>query len=163
MGRLGLAFRSFFTVIKNKEKAEKIRNILSEAPSESIQLLSILQRDGRLVDFFQEDISQYSDSQIGAAVKTVHDGCRNALKEIMTIDSIRKEPEGCSVTIEKDFDPSTTRLIGHVFGDPPFKGILRHHGWKSTELKFPEVPKGQDPTVIAPAEVEIVKPPEESE
>jgi hypothetical protein len=162
MGRLGLAFRSFFSVLKSKEKGQKVRDILTGAPSEGIQLLSILQRDGRLVDFLREDISRYSDSQIGAAVRTVHTGCRKALEEILSLEPIQKEPEGASVTIEKGFDPSTVRLTGYVFGDPPFTGTLKHHGWKAGETRFPQVPKGQNPMVIAPAEVEIAKPPEES-
>ncbi len=161
MGRLGLAFRSFFSILKNKEKAEKIRNILCQGPSEGIQLLTILQRDGRLVDFLQEDIARYSDAQIGAAVRTVHNGCKKALEEIFEIELIQKEDEGSAITIEKDFDPSVVKLSGHVVGDPPFTGVLKHHGWRAEKSNFPEIPKGQDPSVIAPAEVEISKPPEE--
>jgi hypothetical protein len=163
MGRIGLAFKTFFAVLCNREKADKIRAVLLGAPSEGIQLLSVLQREGRLIDFFQEDISRYSDAQIGAAVRTVHAGCRKVLEENLVIEAIQKEEEGGSVTIEEGFDPSAIKLTGHVFGNPPFTGILRHHGWKATEIKFPEVPKGQDPTIIAPAEVEILKPPEENE
>jgi hypothetical protein len=162
MGRLGLAFRSFLAVLRSKEKGQKVQDILTGAPSEGIQLLSILQRDGRLVDFLREDISRYSDSQIGAAVRTVHTGCRKALEETLSLEPIQKEPEGASVIIEKGFDPSTVRLTGHVFGDPPFTGTLKHHGWKAVETRFPKVPKGQNPMVIAPAEVEIARPPEES-
>ena len=162
MCRLGLAFKSFFITLKNKEKAQRIKHILSGVPSEGIQVLSLLQRDGRLIDFLKEDISRYSDSQIGAAVRTVHAGCRKALEEILTIESIQKESEGTTIIVEKDFNPSTIRLTGHVFGDPPFTGVLKHHGWKAVGIKFPDIPKEQDLGVIAPAEVEITKPQEET-
>ena len=161
MCRLGLALKSFFSILGNKEKALKIRRILSGAPSDGIQLLSILQRDGRLIDFFEEDISRYTDTQIGAAARTVHNGCKKALKEILTIESILKESEGAGITIEKNFDPSTIKLTGHVFGDPPFTGIIKHHGWQVKEIKFPEIPKGQGADIIAPVEVEITQHPEE--
>ena len=161
MCRLGLAFKRFFTILKNKEKAQRIRRILSGAPSEGIQLLSILQREGRLVDFLEEDVSRYSDSQIGAAARTVHSGCRKALEEILTIEAIQKESEGNTITIEKDFDPATIRLTGHVFGDPPFTGTLKHHGWRIVDITFPDIAKGQGADIIAPAEVEITKLPEE--
>ena len=163
MGRLGLAFRSFFTVLKGNEKARRIQNILSGSPPEGIQVLSLLQREGRLIDFLQEDISAYSDYQIGAAVRTVHEGCRKALEDILVIEPIRKEPEGNTVTVEQGVNPSVIRLSGYVIGDPPFTGILKHHGWKISSIHLPDLVKGQDPTVIAPAEVEVIKPPEESE
>lgn len=162
MGRLGLAFKSFFTILKDKEKAEKIWRLLSGAPSEGIQILSILQRDGRLIDFLQENISAYSDKQIGAAVRTVHDGCRKALADIVAIEPIKDDPEGSSVTIEKGVDPSTIRLSGYVIGDPPFIGILKHHGWRVSKIDLPDLPKGQNPLIIAPAEVEVFPPREEN-
>lgn len=161
MGRLGLAFKSFFTVLKNEDVAKRISSILSGAPPDGIQVLSLLQREGRLIDFLQEDISAYSDYQIGAAVRTVHEGCRKALDDILTVEPIRKEPEGSTVTVEKGINPSVVRLSGYVIGDPPFTGILKHHGWKAGEVKLPDLPKGQDPSVIAPAEVEVVKPQED--
>jgi len=162
MGRLGLAFRSFFTVLKGKEKARRIQNILSGSPPEGIQVLSLLQREGRLIDFLQEDITAYSDYQIGAAVRTVHEGCRKALEDILVVEPIRKEPEGNTVTVERGVNPSVIRLSGYVIGDPPFTGILKHHGWRISSVNLPDLAKGQDPTVIAPAEVEVIKPPEES-
>lgn len=161
MGRLGLALKSFFTVLKDREKADKIADFLTGSPSgEGVQLLAIFQREGRLVDFLQEDISRYSDAQVGAAVRTVHSGCRKVMKESLGIEPIRKEEEGASITIEKGFNPSVIRLTGHVFGEPPFNGILKHHGWRAQEVKLPGLPKGQDLTVIAPAEVEVFKPKE---
>src|SRR5262249_27976756 len=45
----------------------------------AVQLLALLQRDGRLVDFLREDVGAYSDAQIGAAVREVHANCRRTI------------------------------------------------------------------------------------
>jgi hypothetical protein len=42
-----------------------------------------------------------------------------------------------------------------VTGDPPFRGTLKHHGWRVKGYKLPKPPEGQDDLVVAPAEVEI--------
>ena len=119
------------------------------------RILSILQNKGRLIDFFQEDITAYPDAQIGAAVRHIHEDCRNALREYVTLDPVMSEKEGESVTVSEGFDPSEIRLTGHITGRPPFEGILQHSGWKITRIKLPEQSKGQKYTVIAPAEVEM--------
>src|SRR5262245_34707500 len=46
---------------------------------EPLRLVTILQREGRLVDFFLEDIDDYTDQQVGAAVRDIHRNCRKAL------------------------------------------------------------------------------------
>ena len=113
----------------------------------ALHLLSLLQREGRLIDFCEEELAGFSDAQIGAAARTVHDGCRKALRGVLT------EPEGSSVVLPPGFDPQAVRLSGNVMGSPPFSGVLRHHGWKATEVRMPTA--SGDPTVIAPAEVEL--------
>ena len=119
------------------------------------RILSILQNKGRLIDFFQEDITGYPDAQIGAAVRHMHQDCRNALREYVTLAPVMSEKEGEPVVVSEGFDPSEIRLTGHITGRPPFEGILQHSGWKITRIKLPEQPKGQKYTVIAPAEVEM--------
>ncbi len=121
----------------------------------AVQVLSIFQKKGRLIDFLQEDISSYEDSQIGAAVRNIHKGCREALLEHMNIEPVMKETEGSDVTVEEGFDPSAIRVTGNVAGSPPFKGVLRHNGWRVSETVIPPLPKNQDLSVIEPAEVEI--------
>src|SRR3954464_2306374 len=50
--------------------------ILREAtPDAALQLLSLFQREARLIDFTQENLSAYSDADIGAAARVVHEGC----------------------------------------------------------------------------------------
>ncbi|NPA95652.1 MAG: DUF2760 domain-containing protein [Thermodesulfobacteria bacterium] len=120
-----------------------------------VQLLGLLQREGRLIDFLQEDIEPYEDAQIGAAVREVHRGCRNALMNTLELRPVLDAGEGSEVEIEEDFDPSKIRLIGNLHGNPPYKGIIRHCGWRFTKLNLPEWTGKEKTDVIAPAEVEI--------
>lgn len=121
----------------------------------AVQLLAVLQREGRLLDFLLEDIDSYGDGQIGAAVRDIHRGCRKALAEHVKIAPIRSEPDEAVVRIAAGHDPSQIRLIGQVTGRPPFEGTLRHHGWRTTQMNLSDIPQGHDPTVICPAEVEL--------
>ncbi len=120
-----------------------------------VQTLGLLQREGRLIDFLQEDIEPYDDAQIGAAVREVHRGCRAALKEVFGLSPVLEAAEGSQVEIEEDFDPTRIKLIGNIQGNPPFKGTLRHCGWKFTEVHLPEWTAKEKTDVLAPAEVEI--------
>ncbi|MFP5213006.1 MAG: DUF2760 domain-containing protein, partial [Acidobacteriota bacterium] len=117
---------------------------------------SVLQREGRLIDFLQEDLGLYEDAQIGAAVRGIHQGCRDALKEYVDLKPILEEGEGEEVTVLANFDSKSIRLTGNVAGEPPFKGILRHRGWKIVRLELPKpTAEQQKDWVLAPAEVEI--------
>ncbi|MGI9174311.1 MAG: DUF2760 domain-containing protein [Rhodothermales bacterium] len=120
----------------------------------AIQVLSILQRQGRLLDFLQEDIQGFDDAQIGAAVRGVHEGCRKALAEHITLEPVLDQPEGSTVTIEPGFDAHAIQLTGHVAGDPPFTGELRHRGWRVDRIDLPELMRTQD-RIAAAAEVEV--------
>lgn len=121
----------------------------------AVQLLSVLQREGRLVDFLLEDIDGYGDAQIGAAVRDIHRGCKKGLLEHLPVAPIRPEPDEAVVKIVSGHDPSQIRLVGHVTGKPPFEGSLRHHGWRIKKFELADIPSGHDPSVICPAEVEI--------
>ncbi len=120
-----------------------------------VQLLGMLQREGRLLDFLQEDIEPYDDAQIGAAVREVHRGCRNAIKDALGLVPVLDAAEGSEVEVEEDFDPTKIKLVGNVHGKPPFKGILRHRGWRYTQIRLPEWTSERSSKVIAPAEIEI--------
>jgi hypothetical protein len=122
---------------------------------EALRLLRALQDEARFVDFVQEDIEGYDDAQIGAAVRSIHAGCRKALEGRVTLQRIYDNAEGESVTVEAGFDPAEVRLAGNVGGAPPFSGTLQHAGWRAVDVRLPESPGGLDATVIAPAEVEI--------
>lgn len=126
----------------------------TERDAAALQLLAVLQREGRLVDFVEEDIDAYSDEQVGAAARTVHGGCRKALHERMDITRLQDAADGATVEIGRDYDAQAVRLTGNVHGQPPFRGTLEHGGWRVANLRLPEA-TGGDPTIIAPAEVEI--------
>ncbi|MDA0839421.1 MAG: DUF2760 domain-containing protein [Planctomycetota bacterium] len=161
MGRFGLALKVLF----DGEFAEEVRQLAapSKEPAEvedqmnyeAVHLLALLQREGRLVDFLREDIQQFQDAQIGAAARSVHEGCAKVLADYFSVEPVMKEGEGDPVIVPKGFDPSAVKLVGQVTGDPPFKGTLAHHGWKASRAELPERPEGQDKTVIGQAEVEV--------
>jgi hypothetical protein len=123
--------------------------------AQALHLLAILQRDGRFVDFLQEDVAAATDDQVGAAARLVHEGCRKALAQYFTLQPVRNETEGSQINVPEGFDASQIRLTGNVTGKPPFRGTLAHPGWRAAEVKLPPPPEGQDPHVIAPAEVEL--------
>jgi hypothetical protein len=124
-------------------------------PRAALQLLAVLQREGRLVDFIEEDLAGFPDSAIGAAARTVHAGCKRAIEEYFRLEPVFREPEGARVTVATGFDPSAIRLTGNVVGKPPFQGALRHHGWRAREVRLPPAKDGGDQTLVAPAEVEL--------
>lgn len=122
----------------------------------AVQILSLLQRQGRLIDFLQEDLQAYDDAQIGAAVRNVHAGCREALAEHVELEPIFEVPEGSTVTVAPGFDAHAIRLTGRVEGEPPFKGTLQHRGWRVKRVDLPALMPGQgQEMVITAAEVEV--------
>jgi len=130
--------------------------VLKEAsPAAALQLLGLLQRDARFIDFVEEDIAGYTDAEIGAAARLVHDGCRTVLREHFTIRPVRAEAEGSRVTLPDGFDATAIRLTGNVVGSAPFHGNISHRGWKAEEVRLPRLAERHDATVIAPAEVEL--------
>jgi hypothetical protein len=121
----------------------------------ALQLLGLLQREGRFVDFLEEDVTTFSDADVGAAARVVHQGCRKALHDHAKLAPVRTEEEGSKVTVNKGVAPSEVKLIGNVAGEPPFTGALRHRGWRVSGLHLPQAIDGHDLTIVAPAEVEL--------
>lgn len=135
------------------EKEESAPAASPHAPA--LRLLALLQQEGRLIDFLEEEIDSYSDAQVGAAVRAIHSGCRKALRERLRIERIRAEEDGATVRIEPGFDAAEIRLTGNVHGHPPFQGTLQHGGWRAAEITLPDAASGSDATILAPAEVEV--------
>jgi hypothetical protein len=121
----------------------------------AVQMLALLQRDGRLIDFLAEDIAAYPDAQLGAAVRAIHETCRHALDQYVKLEPIVNSEEDQPVTVEAGFDPAAFKLIGNVAGEAPFRGFLRHKGWRVKEVNLPPLPHGAGRMVIAPAEIEL--------
>jgi Domain of unknown function (DUF2760) len=144
------------TVEKVVEKVvEKKPNVAAHQREGALALLALLQREGRLVDFISEEISGADDAEIGAAVRAVHRGCKKVFDQILSLEPVMPGEEETKVSVPKGFDPAEIRLIGEAKGEAPYKGTLRHHGWRAVETKLPSLAEGVDRTVIAPAEVEL--------
>lgn len=137
------------------EARPALRALKEASPDAALQLLGILQRDARLVDFAQEDLSQYSDAEIGAAARVVHEGCRKVLREHFEIEPVLKETEGSRITVQPGFDAGAIRLTGNVVGSAPFSGTVGHRGWRAIDVHLPALAEGHNAKVLAPAEVEL--------
>jgi hypothetical protein len=120
-----------------------------------LMLLSTLQREGRLLDFLQQDVSGFSDDEVGAAARVVHTGCRKAIEQHFKFEPAVPGLEGAPMAVPPGFDAQRIRLTGDVTGQPPFRGTLKHHGWVVKEIRLPEISEALDPRVIAAAEVEL--------
>ena len=121
----------------------------------ALQLLSLLQREARFVDFLQEDIAAYSDADVGGAARLLHGGARKVLTDTFDLEAVRTEAEGSRLTLPAGFDAAAVRVTGNVVGQPPFTGTLQHKGWRATAVRLPALTEGHDTRVIAPAEVEL--------
>jgi hypothetical protein len=179
--RVAYATRCFFSVLSRGEVPEEIvpEVVRSPAPQvqpptpapalpsepprpaedsadRAVQILALLQRDGRLIDFFHEDLAPYPDAQIGAAVRELHANCSKALGQYVKFEPILAGEEDAPVTVDEGFDPASVKLVGNVKGQPPLRGLLRHRGWRVAEINLPSLsPRGAGRAVVAPAEVEI--------
>ena len=122
----------------------------------ALRMLALMQQEGRLIDFLEEDLQPYSDAQIGSAVRAIHSGCRAVINERVDLAPILPGAEGSTVTIQPGFDPAAVRVSGNVRGEPPYQGVLRHPGWRSVSFKLPDSTGASDHTILAPAEVEVL-------
>jgi hypothetical protein len=166
LARLGLACKVFCRVLGDAAMAERVRPSL-EPPTgeeakkpaklspEPLRLLTLLQREGRLLDFLLEDIQGAPDEQVGAGVRELHRKAQAVVKEHLVLEPVLPKTEGETVEVPPSFDPSAIRLTGNVTGQPPFRGVLQHHGWRVKNYTLPTPPEGQDQFVLAPAEVEL--------
>lgn len=175
LNRVFLAFRSFFGILFHGRLSDEVVTTLGlskHAPAQAVarqapaappartsdgalQLLSILQRDSRLVDFLMEDISAYSDDQIGAAVRELHGQARQSLLRYVHLEPVIDGVENTRTTVPGGkADPSTVKFVGNVPAQPPNAGLLRHKGWRAGKVELPPAPK-EGVNVIAPAEIEV--------
>ena len=176
MNRIVLAFRCFFNLLFHGELSEETLTRLNlthkpatptpapkpAAPAApvvktsdgALQFLAILQRDSRLIDFLMEDISGYEDDQIGAAVRELHDQCRDAVARYVTLTPVIDGVEG-TFTQAPSKDPNVVKFVGNVPATPPPGGILRHKGWRAAKVELPALAGKQDASIIAPAEIEV--------
>ena len=159
-----LAIKSFIKAWKDPGQA---KIFLDETPkklttsaneSSHLRLLALLQEKGRLIDFLQEDIQDFTDAQIGAAVRQIHQDCRKSLEELVTIRPLMSEKEGSTITIPAGYDPAAIKISGKVKGQPPYTGIMVHQGWKAHKCSLPQKMGEHASDIICPAEVEVKSP-----
>jgi Domain of unknown function (DUF2760) len=175
LSRIVLAFRSFFAILFTGKLPVEIAQELGFSPQRkpqpvakaapapraaqpsdgAVQILNILQRDSRLIDFLMEDISAYSDEQVGTAVRDLHEQCRESLGRYLRLGPVIDGVEGSFTKLDTS-DPSTVKLLGNVpVNGKASGGLLRHRGWKAEKIELPPISPGGDASVVAPAEVEI--------
>jgi hypothetical protein len=167
LNRISLAFRSFFSILFGGNLPADIAQAFGyskvvpittmpapkSGPADgAVQILSILQRDARLVDFLMEDVSAYSDEQVGAAVRDVQEQSRQSLQRYLSLAPVIDGVEG-TFTKTDALESGAVKLVGNVpaSGKAP-GGVLRHKGWRAEKVDLPSAPPGK---VLAPAEVEI--------
>jgi hypothetical protein len=166
VGRILLAIRASWLTLRDPAFADKVKDLLEPPPPKPVvppkpsgaplRLLTLMQRgDGRFLDFVLENVEVCDDSQIVAAVRAMQPIWQKTLKEHLVLEPVRSETEGSTVEVPAGFDPSAIQLTGNVTGHPPFRGTLKHAGWRVREIKLPTLPEGQDEFVIMPAEVEL--------
>lgn len=178
LSRISLAFGTFFSILADGQFAARVQALRSgeqraepsapapapkpvvvplreAAPDGALQLLGLLQREARFIDFIQEDVAAYADADIGAAVRVVHEGCRKVLHDNFTISPIRDEAEGSRITLPVGFDAAAIRVTGNVVGQPPFHGSITHRGWRVVETRLPRLSGSHQLNIVAPAEVEL--------
>lgn len=172
------AVRCFFAVLFSAETARRIESALAEAPpssaepprppvetpkapagpvrSEAVSLLAALQREARFVDFVMEPLTGYSDAQVGAAARGVHDECAAVLGRMFAPQPVRTENEGEPFDVESGYEAGELRIVG----DRPegsFRATLQHPGWRATRCDVPRWTGGAAAVdVIAAAEAEVV-------
>lgn len=182
MGRIFTAIRAFFRILFDRRVAEETVRLLSGPPapppaaaapvvapkpaappppkkptrSDAVTLLAALQREARLVDFLQEKLDDYSDAQIGAAVRDVQRDARATLNRLFELRPLTDAGEGASLEVPAGADAMKCRLIGNVAGSPPYRGVVRHHGWQAGKCELPEwTGAAESQNVVAPIEVEV--------
>lgn len=172
MNRILLAFRAFFALLfSGKLPADLVSELGLAAktappppkppPPEikpadgALQLLGILQRDARILDFFMEDISPYTDEQVGAAARDVQLKSREVLTRCFAPVPVIDAVEG-SVANPPEGNPALVKYVGNVPATgKPGPGVLRHRGWRATATSLPALNSRKDLAVLAPAEIEV--------
>jgi hypothetical protein len=172
LSRIASAFRSFFSILFSGILPSDIAAEFGyekpqpppppvEIPKISdgaLQLLHILQRDGRLIDFLMEDIDGYADDQVGAAVRNIHKECRQSLNRLVTLAPVVDSVEGTFQKLDaaKAPDPNRYKLIGNVPASGKVSGgTLRHRGWRASSISLPVATAKTDLTILTPAELEV--------
>lgn len=172
-----MAFRAFFSILGGdlpeqiatafgyakvavRRPPEPAREPVVKTSDGALQLLGILQRDARLVDFLMEDIAPYSDDQVGSAVRNVHEQSRESLRKYLTLAPVIDGVEGTFTKPEAAGavarGANAIKFIGNLPAQgKPQGGLLRHKGWRVDSVNLPAVNPKQNVSIVAPAELEV--------
>lgn len=174
MNRISLAFRSFFAILFggslpadiaqafgfSKPAPVKTATAPPPAPPKAqasaadgaVQVLGVMQRESRLIDFLMEDITAYTDDQVGAAIRDVQVQAKKALERYLKLEPVIDAVEETNVTTA-GLEAASYRLIGKVPANgKAASGILRHRGWKASKV---DLPAAKPSAILAPAELEV--------
>lgn len=162
-GRMKMAFKILFSASYTQSLftqpeapvAEPLPQLTAANTDGALQLLALMQKEGRLIDFIQEDVTAFDDSQIGAAARVVHQGLKKAVLSHIDLAPLATEGEGSAINLPADFDAHAFRLTGNISGQGPYRGTLIHKGWKASKIELPQTVAEYDFSVLAPAEVEL--------
>jgi hypothetical protein len=175
LNRILLAFRAFFALLFGGKLPDDLVAELGLAAKSApapkappappapqiktsdgaLQLIGMLQREARILDFLMEEIAPYSDEQVGAAAREVHDSARDIMIRHFAPVPVIDAMEG-SVATPPDGNPALVKYIGNVpASGKPAAGVLRHRGWRATTVTLPQLNSRQDLAVLAPAEIEV--------
>lgn len=142
-------------IIEVEKIVEVEAKLKSHDPETALQLLSLLQKEARFIDFLNEDVGQYSDEEVGSAARVIHAGGKKVLNDYFTISPVLTQDEESKITLEAGFDSQKIRLIGNVTGSAPFNGVLIHKGWQVSDSRLPKISDQHDARILIPAEVEL--------
>ncbi len=143
---------------KVADSTESARAVSRETAT-VLDLLSLLQSKGRLLDFAMDDIAPYSDEQVGRVARVVHSGLNDALKDTIVIRPLHDGAEGDTVSLESPVDTERYRFIGDLTKEPPFSGQVLHRGWKAEKISLPYSSSDtrSEENIVHPVEVEVAK------
>jgi hypothetical protein len=175
LNRIVLAFRAFFALLFSGKLSPEMVSELGLMPKVTtppppppkppapevkpadgaLQLLGMLQREARILDFLMEDITPYTDEQVGAAARDVQQHSREVLIRHFAPAPVIDAVEG-STANAPDGNAALVKYVGNVpaSGKPP-AGVLRHRGWRATTVSLPKLNSREDLAVLAPAEIEV--------
>jgi hypothetical protein len=175
--RLILAFQCFFKILFSGVFAQKVRSLgmdnksikptqlpknepkppekQQETKDSSLLLLSLMQREARLIDFLMEDITEYSNEQVGAAIRDVHKKASGILKRCY--DPIALVAQEGEVDLEVAYNAEVWDVSGKIPQAGSFKAEVIHSGWMAQKLELP-VWKGSlaNRMLISPAQAEAL-------
>ena len=122
---------------------------------EVFRLLVLLQREGRLLDFILEDVGGVDDCVLGGAVRPLLGKLRGVLCDYVVFEPILGGVEGDVFTVESGFDASLVKVEGLLVGGAPFRGVIKHPGWRVVSHRVPAAVPGSGGLVVERAVVEV--------